>query len=94
MTTIEFTLLGATPMTTIEITLSDELAQEARQAGLLSSERLEAWLRDQIRQRYVDDLFAAMDTMAGIDEPAAMSPGEVAGEIAEMRAERIRRSMG
>ena len=75
-------------MTTIQINLPDQLAQEAQSAGLLSSARLEQWLRDQLAARRVDELFDAMDRMAGLDEPATMSPEEVAEEIAAMRAER------
>lgn len=75
-------------MTTVEITLPDELAQEARQAGLLSPEKLEQWLREQIRTQRIDDLFAAMDAMAKVDEPAEMSPEEIALEMAEMRVGR------
>lgn len=75
-------------MTTITITLPDQLAQEAQRAGLLAPARLEQWLREQLRTQRVDDLFAAMDRMAGVDEPPAMSPEEVAEEIAAMRAER------
>ena len=36
-------------MTTVQITLPDQLAQEAQQAGLLSPELLEKWLREQLR---------------------------------------------
>jgi Arc/MetJ family transcription regulator len=79
---------GKNIMTTVQITLPDQLAQEAQRAGLLSSARLEKWLRDQLRDQRVDELFSAMDRMAGVDEPAAMSPEEVAQEIAAMRAER------
>ena len=68
--------------------MPDQLAQEAQRAGLLSSARLERWLRDQLESQRIDDLFAAMDRMAAVDEPAAMSPEEVAQEIAAMRAER------
>ena len=75
-------------MTTVQITLPDQLAQEAQRAGLLSSARLELWLRDQLKTQRVDELFAAMDRMAAVDEPAVMSPEEVAQEIANMRAER------
>ena len=75
-------------MTTLQITLPDQLAQEAQRAGLLSSARLEKWLRDQFKDQRVDELFSAMDRMAGVDEPTAMSPEDVAQEIAEMRAER------
>ncbi len=75
-------------MTTVQITLPDQLAQEAQRAGLLSSARLEQWLREQLKARQVDELFTAMDRMASVDAPAAMSPEDVAREIAAMRAER------
>lgn len=75
-------------MTTVQITLPDQLAQDAQRAGLLSSARLEQWLRDQLDSRRVDELFVAADRMAAAAEPAAMSPEEVAAEIATMRAER------
>lgn len=79
-------------MTTVQITLPDQLAQEAQRAGLLSSAQLERWLREQLKRQRVDELFAAMDRMAAIDEPAVMSPEEVAHEIATMRAERRAKS--
>lgn len=75
-------------MTTVQITLPDQLAQDAQRAGLLSPARLENWLRDQLESQRVDELFSAMDRMAGVDLPAAMSPEGVAQEIAAMRAER------
>ena len=73
-------------MTTVQITLPDQLAQEAQRAGLLAPARLERWLRDQLKTQRVDELFAAMDHMAAVDEPAVMSPEEVAQEIVTMRA--------
>jgi len=75
-------------MTTVQITLPDQLAQEAQRAGLLSTARLEQWLRDQLKEQHVDQLFSAIDRMAGVDEPAVMSAEDVAQEIAAMRAER------
>jgi len=75
-------------MTTVQITLPDQLAQDAQRAGLLSSGSLERWLRDELKTQRVDDLFAAMVRMASVDEPAVMSPEEVSREIATMRAER------
>ena len=75
-------------MTTVQITLPDQLAQEAQRAGLLSPVRLEKWLRDQLKDHRVNELFSAMDRIACVDEPAAMSPEDVAQEIATMRAER------
>ena len=75
-------------MTTIQITLPDQLAQEAQRAGLLSSAQLEKWVREQLKTQHVDELFSAMDRMAAINELSLMSPEEVAEEIAGMRAER------
>lgn len=43
-------------MTTVEITLPDELAQEARAAGLLAPEAIERILREQLRKRAGEDL--------------------------------------
>jgi hypothetical protein len=75
-------------MTTVEITLPDQLAQEARSAGLLSPELFEQWLREQLKAQKAEQLFSAMDRMAAVDEPPVMSPEDVAEEIAAMRAER------
>ena len=75
-------------MTTVEIKLPDRLAQEAQRAGLLSPELLERWLREQLKAQRVDRLFAAMDRMGAVSEPATLSPEAVAEEIAAMRAER------
>ena len=83
-------------MTTLElkISLPDQLAKEARQAGLLTPEAMEAMLRDRLKAQHVDVLFEAMDRMAAVDTPAAMSPEEVAEEIRVMRAERLAKNAG
>ncbi len=75
-------------MITVEITLPDQLAQEAQRAGLLAPGRLEKWLRDQLNEQRIDELFSAMDRMAEVDPGAAMSPEDAAREIAAMRAQR------
>ena len=81
-------------MTTVQITLPDQLAQEAQSAGLLTSATLERILREQLKAQHVDTLFAAMDRMAAVDTPAAMSPEEIAEEIRVMRAERRANNAG
>ena len=83
-------------MTTLELTLNlpDELAQHAQRAGLLTSEAIEAMLREQLKAQRVAELFGAMDRMAAVDTPAAMSPEEVAEEIRIMRAERRAQNAG
>jgi hypothetical protein len=75
-------------VTTVQITLPDQLAQEAQSAGLLTSATIERLLRERLKAQRADELFGAMDRMAAVDTPAAMSPEEVAEEIRVMRSER------
>lgn len=75
-------------MTTVQITLPDELAQEAQQAGLLSPQALEAWLRERLKAQHVDAFFQAADRMGAVDDTIVLSPEAVAEEIVAMRAER------
>jgi hypothetical protein len=75
-------------MTTIELKLPDQLAEEALRAGLLSADQLEKWLRVQLRSHRVDSLFQAAERMSAAGSPEILSPEAVAEEIAAMRAER------
>lgn len=75
-------------MTTVQITLPDRLAEEARRAGLLSSESLEELLRQQLRTRAASELITALDRLDALDSKDYMSPEEVALEMAAMRAEK------
>ncbi len=52
-------------MTTIQIQLPDDLAQDARAAGLLSTESLERLLRDRLRQQAGDALRTMWNRMPG-----------------------------
>lgn len=81
-------------MTTVQITLPDQLAQEAQRAGLLSQTAMEKLLREQLQQRHRDDFFAAMERMAQVTEPTAMTPEEVAEEIRVMRSKRRAQASG
>ena len=81
-------------MTTVHINLPDQLAQKAKQAGLLSEAALEKLLRDQLQARRQDDFFTALERMAQTTEPPAMPPEEVAEEIRAMREERRARVAG
>lgn len=74
-------------MTTIQINLPDQLAQEAQRAGLLTPATLERILREYLKTCMTDELFAAMDRMATVEEPA-MTPEEVSKELHAMRATR------
>lgn len=79
-------------MTTVKIELPEQLVKEAERAGLLSPEAIERLLRERLRAQRIDELFSAMDRMAAVNEPAPMSPEEVAEEIAAMRTERRAKS--
>lgn len=76
-------------MIQLELKLSppDALAQEAERAGLLTPRALQEMLRQEVRRRRVDDLFAAMNRLAAFKLPA-LSQGEVENEIAAARAAR------
>lgn len=74
-------------MTTLTIDLPDNLAQEARDAGLLNPEAIEAMLRENLRRRAVDGLFAAADKLAAANfSPMTMS--EIQQEVNAVRQQR------
>ncbi len=75
-------------MTTIQITLPDQLAKEAEEAGLLSPESLERMLRQKLEAPSLKQVFEAVDRGNANDDTPYMSPEEIAEEIAVMRAER------
>ena len=76
-------------MTTLELTLSlpDNLAREAKAAGLLTAEAIERLIREEIRRSRVNQLFEAADRLAAVDAPA-LTESEVEAEIAATRANR------
>lgn len=76
-------------MTNVAITVEvpDELVKEAVAADLLSSDALVDLIRQEIRRRRVDRLFAAADRLAVLDAPV-LSAAEVAAEIEGARAKR------
>lgn len=76
-------------MTTVQISLPEKLAREAQQAGLLSSESIEQWVREQLRQQKVETLFSAMERMDQVSEVEVMSAEDMAEEVREIR--RMRR---
>jgi hypothetical protein len=79
-------------MTKIQISLPDQLAEDAQRAGLLSSNKLEMWLREQLNAQRANELMSAMERMAAVSDPAVMSPEEMAQEIALMRAEQRKKT--
>jgi hypothetical protein len=75
-------------MTTIQLTLPDQLAQEAERAGLLSPESLEEWLRKQLKTKAAEELVAMLDKLDAAGNDDYISPEDVAEEIRAMRAEK------
>lgn len=76
-------------MTTIQITLTDALAQEAAKAGLLTPETMERLLREELRAERIARMNAARAAMAA--EPLApMTAGEISAEIDAYRTEQRR----
>ena len=67
-------------MTTLEITLSDDIARKAAEAGLLTPERLEAILDLEIRRAAGDRLFATMARIHSVSGPE-MSMDEINAEV-------------
>ena len=76
-------------MTHITVSLPDDLAQQARSAGLLGDEAIATLLREAMQKRQVDRLFETMDKLASLEPP--LTEAEIDAEIAAARAERARR---
>jgi hypothetical protein len=69
-------------MATVDLKLSlpEQLLKEAEEVGLLNPESIERLLREEIRRRRVDNLFAGADRLAELDLPI-LSDEEIAEEI-------------
>ena len=76
-------------MTTVEIKLSDSLAKEAKQAGLLTPEAIETMLRERLRAQRVAELREAITKMAS-SGGTPMTMEEIEAEIQAYRQERRR----
>jgi hypothetical protein len=74
-------------MQELTVTLPEGLAREAQAIGLLRPEALERLLREEIRRRRTEQLFAAADGLAGVDLPP-LTEAEVTAEIQAARTER------
>ncbi len=75
-------------MTTLELTLNlpDDLAQRAKDAGLLSNEAIEKLLREQLRRQAGEELRTMLDRVQSTGTP--MTEDEVQAEIDTYRAEK------
>jgi len=74
-------------MTTVQITLPDELAQKAAGAGLLSSEAMETMLREHLRRR-AGEALQAMWQRTAQEELTPEIEQEIVEEVRRVRAER------
>jgi hypothetical protein len=76
-------------MTTVQITLPDALAREAENAGLLTPEKIERILREQLRAERIERMEVARATL--VAEPLQpMTPEEISAEIDAYRSEQRR----
>jgi hypothetical protein len=76
-------------MTTIEITLSDALAQAAKAAGLLSPDAIEAMLQAQLRRQAGERLNDIWQHLPN-DPLTPELEQEIMDEVRKVRAERRR----
>ena len=74
-------------MATLTIELPDQLVDEAREAGLLSSAAIKEMLRDELRKRGIDELFEAADRLAATPDEPMMSLEEIQLEVNAVRTE-------
>lgn len=76
-------------MTTVQLklTIPDQLAKQARAAGLLKSEAIESMLREQLKKQAGEELRAMMDKLAAAKIPR-MTEDEVQAEIDAVRKAR------
>jgi len=76
-------------MTTLELKLNlpDQLARDAKAAGLLTDTALERLVREALRARSLERLDSATEKLAA-DPLPPMSESEIQAEIAAYRAEK------
>lgn len=70
-----------------ELELPDNLAKQAKEAGLLEPVAIARLLREAVRQRAAGELFKAMDELAALNLPS-LSEEEIQAEIEAVRRER------
>ena len=71
----------------LKLNLSESLALEARDKGLLEAPAVERMLRAELKRNRVDQLFAAADRLAAQNRPA-LTEAEVEAEIQAARTQR------
>lgn len=71
----------------LNLDLSESLAQEAKNKGLLEPPAIEHMLRAELKRSRLDQLFAAADRLAAQNLPP-LTEAEVEAEIAAARSQR------
>lgn len=74
-------------MTTVQITLPDQLAREAQAAGLLTPDAVEAMFRERLRRRAGEELQALWARLPA-EELAPEIEQEIVAEVRAVRAQR------
>lgn len=80
-------------MTTLTIDLPDNLAEEAKQAGLLTPNAIEFILRETLRRRAVNGLFTAANKLMAANFPSRTME-EIQKEVDAVRTQRKQRAPG
>ena len=80
-------------MTTIQLTLPDDLAKKATEAGLLSAEAIQEMLREQLRRRAGESLQAIRRRMQN-EELTPEIEQEIVKAVQAYRAESRSRRVG
>lgn len=62
-------------MTTVQVTLPDELAEQAEKAGLLASDAIEQMLRKRLKAQAASELLAVLDRLDAVQYLNAGSAG-------------------
>ena len=73
-------------MSEVVLTLPDNIAKEAEEYGLFKPFIITSLLKDEIRRRKTNKLFATLDKLAELGDP--MSEEEVMAEVRAVREER------
>lgn len=73
----------------LKLDLPENVFKEAKEAGLLQPAEIERLLREELRRRRVDELFATADKLAALESPP-LTEEELEAEIAAAREARAK----
>lgn len=71
----------------LKLTLPEQLAKQAKAAGLLKSEAMASMLREQLRKQAGKELLAMMDKLSAANIPP-MTEDEIQAEVSAVRKAR------